>query len=109
MLRSPEYDDTRLAVLLEHAKQRSRALRHRQRVRRCLSGAAALVLVAGLAGGLVLARANGNSSQQIQTAAFVIRVKHALASQAKGNTVEYVRTVNPRGSHMLLGDADPAE
>ena len=106
MLRSAEYDDTRLAVLLERAKQRSRALKHRQRLKRCISGAAALVLVAGLAGGLALARANGNSSQQIQTAAFVTRVEHALAPQGQSNMVEYARAVLPHGSHMQLGDGN---
>jgi hypothetical protein len=45
-------------------------------------------------------------AQQIQTAAYVTRVEHALASQNRGNTVEYARTVLPHGSHMQLGDGN---
>jgi hypothetical protein len=95
LLRSPDYDDARLAVLLERARQRSRALKRRQRLRRCLGGAAALVLIAGLAGGFALVRA-GNG-QQIQTAADMTRVEHALAARGGDSLVGYARTVFPTG------------
>ena len=95
---SPEYDDTRLAVLLEQARQRSRVMRRRQRLRRCIGGSAAIFLIAGLAGGLTAARGGGNTGQQILTAAYVARVQHALASQAGGALVGYARTVLPSGT-----------
>jgi len=95
---SPEYDDSRLAVLLEQARQRSRAMRRRQRFRRCIGGSAAIFLIAGLAGGLTAARGGGNTGQQILTAAYVARVQHALASQAGGGLVGYARTVSVPGT-----------
>ena len=81
-------------MLLERARQRSRVLRRRRRLRRCLGGAAALALVTGLAGGFAAVRAPG---QQIQTDAYITRVERALASPGE-QMVEYDRTVLPPGS-----------
>jgi hypothetical protein len=48
LLRSPEYDDARLAALLDQAKRRSRTIRRR---RHLVAGALALALVAFNLGG----------------------------------------------------------
>jgi hypothetical protein len=48
LLTSPDYDDARLSVMLERAKDRSRALRQRQRKWQVvIAGAAAAILMAG--------------------------------------------------------------
>jgi hypothetical protein len=103
LLGSPEYDDTRLTALLEQARQRGRAMRGRQRLRRCIGAATAILLIAGLAGGLMGARGGGNTGQQIQTTAFVAGVERALAPPRQHDIVGYSREVLPPGSHVLLG------
>jgi hypothetical protein len=103
LLSSAEYDDARLAVLLDEARRRSRAMRRRQRLRRCIGGSAAILLIAGLVGGLTGARGGGNTGQQVQATAFVARVERALASPRQHDIVGYTRAVLPPGSRILLG------
>jgi len=62
LLDSPEFDDARLAAMLDMAKVRSRALGHRQHLRRSITGLAALVLLLGTAGALLVQPQNGTGT-----------------------------------------------
>jgi hypothetical protein len=60
-------------------------------------------IVAGLAAGALTAASvtgafGSGSGQQIQTAAYITRVKHALATHAEEGLVSYTRTVFPPGT-----------
>jgi hypothetical protein len=71
--------------------------------RRTARALAAVVTVAALAAGALTAAGvagafGSGSSQQIQAAAYVTRVKDALATQAQGGLVSYSRTVFPPGT-----------
>jgi hypothetical protein len=63
---------------------------------------AAGIVAALAAGALTAAGVTGafgsGSGQQIQTAAYITRVKHALATQAEEGLVSYTRTVFPPGT-----------
>lgn len=69
MLESIEFDDAELAVMLDLAKERSRALGHRRRLRRSVTGAAVLVLIIGTAGAFVLRPQSGGESRHQATRA----------------------------------------
>jgi hypothetical protein len=78
-----------------------RAYQHRRKRRltaraATATGVAAALTAVGVAG-LTGAFGPGNG-QQVQTAAFVSLVRHALASQADGGLVGYARTVQPAGT-----------
>jgi hypothetical protein len=80
-----------------------RARRRRRKPRLAARVIAAAGAVAALAAGaLTAADVTGafgpGNGQQIQTAAFITRVKHALASQAEEGRVGYTRTVFPPGT-----------
>jgi photosystem II stability/assembly factor-like uncharacterized protein len=59
LLDLPELDDARLAAMLDLAKERSKALGQRRRLRRRFTGLAALVLVIGTAGAVAFHPRNG--------------------------------------------------
>jgi hypothetical protein len=78
-----------------------RAYQHRRKRRLAAraataAGVAAALTAVGVAG-LTGAFGPGNG-QQVQTAAYVALVRHALASQAGGGLVGYARTVQPAGT-----------
>jgi hypothetical protein len=78
-----------------------RAYRHRRKRRLAAraataAGVAAALTAVGVAG-MTGAFGPGNG-QQVQTAAYVALVRHALASQAGGGLVGYARTVLPAGT-----------
>jgi hypothetical protein len=78
-----------------------RAYQHRRKRRLAAraataTGVAAALTAVGVAG-LTGAFGPGNG-QQVQTAAYVSLVRHALASQADGGLVGYARTVLPAGA-----------
>jgi hypothetical protein len=78
-----------------------RAYQHRRKRRLAAraataTGVAAALTAVGVAG-LTGAFGPGNG-QQVQTAAYITHVQHALASQAEGGLVGYARTVLPAGT-----------
>lgn len=80
-----------------------RAYQHRRKRRLAAraataTGVAAALTAVGVAG-LTGAFGPGNG-QQVQTAAYVSLVRHALASQADGGLVGYTRTVLPSGTAL---------
>jgi hypothetical protein len=78
-----------------------RAYQHRRKRRLAARAATAAGVAAALAAvgvaGLTGAFGPGNG-QQVQTAAYVALVRHALASQAGGGLVGYARNVSPAGT-----------
>jgi hypothetical protein len=113
LLTPPEYDDASLSVMLERAKERSRALRQRQRLGRWLApvagGAGVAAAIGGVLAGLLSASPasvvpGGSGAGQAVDAAYVIsRVQDALSSPDRQDVVGYVRTVLPPGSTWMPG------
>lgn len=64
MLESPEIDDIRMSVMLDLAKERSRALGQRRHRRHAAAGVVGLVLVLGTAGAVVVRPAQGGRANQ---------------------------------------------
>jgi hypothetical protein len=111
LLIPPEYDDARLSVMLERAKERSRVLR-RQRLWRWLvtgvGGAGVAAAVWGLLAVLVPAAPavapGASSARQAAEAAYVIsRIQRALSLPGGHDVVGYARTVLPPGSTWMPG------
>jgi hypothetical protein len=78
-----------------------RAYQHRRKRRLAARAAAATGVAAALTavGVAALTGAFGpGNGQQVQTAAYITHVQHALASQAAGGLVSYTRTVLPAGT-----------
>jgi hypothetical protein len=111
LLRPAEYDDARLSVMLERAKQRSRVLRRQRRWRWLVTGvggAGVAAAVGGLLAVLVSAAPavapGAFSARQAEEAAYVVsRVQHALPSPGGHDLVGYARTVLPPGSRWMPG------
>jgi hypothetical protein len=76
--------------------------RRRLTARAAVAAGAVAVLIAVAAAGAAGAFSTRNG-QQIQTDAFVARVRHALAAQAGGGLVGYSRTVLPPGTVVKPG------
>jgi hypothetical protein len=97
------------------ALKASRRPRKQRRTARALTvGGAVAALVAGaLIAADVTGAFSSGSSQQIQTAAYITRVKHALAAtQGEGGLVGYSRTVFPAGTVIEpvgIGSWGPAQ
>ena len=89
-------EDVRLPqglALRAYQHRRKRRLAARAATATGVAAALTAVAVAGLTG----AFGPGNG-QQVQTAAYITHVQHALASQAGGGLVGYARTVVPAGT-----------
>jgi hypothetical protein len=86
-------------VLRPPALKAYRQLRKRRTAHALTAAGAVAALAAGAltAAGVTGAFGSG-SSQQIQTAAYIARVEHALATQAEDGLVGYSRTVFPPGT-----------
>jgi hypothetical protein len=73
--------------------------KHRRTARAlAAAGAVAALAAAALTAADVTGAFGSGSSQQIQTAAYITRVKHALATQAREGLVSYSRSVFPPGT-----------
>jgi hypothetical protein len=84
-----------------HPRPRKRRLT----ARTAAAAGAVAALIAVAAAGASGAFSTG-SGQQILTAAYIARVRHALAAQAGGSLVGYARTVLPPGTAMELGNGN---
>jgi hypothetical protein len=82
------------------ARRRRRKPRQTARVITAAGAVAALTAGATAAAGVIGAFGSGNG-RQIQTAAYISRVEHALVAQSKDSPVGYSRTVLPPGTTIV--------